>query len=484
MSVVVLLGAVAESSAGRVDVASTGNNSELEDTIPITKPGKTEPKVVMSLGGKRLPELQADDELRATAELEVTTDCLEGGVEGCQGEPYDDFDPEVRARLILAGTDTATRGKKLGQERITCKQRLPNRQHHCVIVFNPKDDYTIQEADPKQRVNLVVEAFDERARRGTELVIGAANAHDPEVQKDKGRINVVRRRDAVSAMELPPASKPGPDRLEIPDGKGDSSSHLVYARKLPDRLRKKGAQLDVEALVKTSHKLEQNVRIGSHVFLSKGSRGPHFHGKQFEGVAAWRGEISEHNGSNCTRERTTCKRTRKVGVMRLKENVAEELWVNVVIVTQPLQANPPNDAKVRVYANEGHLRVTGYPPEAAAPERPRPPGPPGAPTPPRRAPEAVTTDPEPGGSCREKTLRGLVDPRGWETSYRFIWRRIDGETTHYGPWRPAGASTSRMQVSEHVGGLVPKRDYEVKLVAESAAGRGEGDWRRFSTASC
>jgi len=96
----------------------------------------------------------------------------------------------------------------------------------------------------------------------------------------------------------------------------------------------------------------------------------------------------------------------------------------------------------------------------------------------------ITTDPSGGGSCREKTLHGLVDPRGAETSYRFIWRRIDGDTTHYAPWRSAGAGTSRSQVQEHIDALVPSRDYQTKLVAENTGGRSEGDWRRFSTPAC
>ena len=161
--------------------------------------------------------------------------------------------------------------------------------------------------------------------------------------------------------------------------------------------------------------------------------------------------------------------------------------MNVVILTEPLQVDPHDDATVSVKANHGHLKVVGYPPQGAAATEPaRVPAPIPAPPPglALRPPEAITTDPAGGGSCREKTLTGLVDPRGWETLFRFIWRRTDGDTTHYGPWRSAGAGTSRIGVREPIDALVPDRNYEAKVVAESAGGRGEGDWRPFTTASC
>jgi hypothetical protein len=64
----------------KVLVASTRSDSELVQTIPITRRPGQSPRVVMSLGkGRRsntsLPDLTPGDRLDATAELEVTTDC-------------------------------------------------------------------------------------------------------------------------------------------------------------------------------------------------------------------------------------------------------------------------------------------------------------------------------------------------------------------------------------------------------------------------
>ncbi len=262
----------------------------------------------------------------------------------------------------------------------------------------------------------------------------------------------------------------------------------MYALELPDSLKVAGTQLEVTALLMTSHSLSQNVRIGAHMFLSRHRRSD-FDGKALDGVAAWNGEVSEQNGSNCSRDRDACTPTRKVGVMRLDQTTTGRLWVNVVITTQPLEVDPPDHARVNVHPKQGYLEVIGYPPQPSGSQRPPAPTPLPQPAPPQppaatRPPEAVTTDPSGGGSCREKTLHGLVDPRGTNSAYRFIWRRIDGDTTHYAPWRPAGAGTGRTAVQEHIDALVPSRDYEARLVAESAAGRGEGDWRRFSTPAC
>ncbi len=197
----------APASLASVEVASTGNDSELVRTVPITTPARAKPTVVMSLGGDRLPQLARHDVLRASAELEVTTDCLER-VRGCQGDPYQ-FDPEVRARLILARDAKATEGVELGQQRITCHQLRPNREHHCVIVFDFAR-HAVDADHPPQHVNLVVEAFDDAAGSDHKLIIGAASADESHVEHDKGRISVVRLRGGHVTRIPRRSHDPGP----------------------------------------------------------------------------------------------------------------------------------------------------------------------------------------------------------------------------------------------------------------------------------
>ena len=86
-------------------VSTTGDHSELRQTVPITKrAGKTR-RVVMSMGPSRLPSLAAGDRLHFTAELEVSTDCP-ARLPRCVGRPYG-FSPHVRAQLVLAGSPGA-----------------------------------------------------------------------------------------------------------------------------------------------------------------------------------------------------------------------------------------------------------------------------------------------------------------------------------------------------------------------------------------
>ena len=98
---------------GRALVASTGNDSELRKTIPITARSGANKAVVMSLGpGRRnmagLPDLAPGDRLEVTAEVEVTTDCARAGA-GCVGNPYG-FAPTVGAPAVARPGPRCHRG--------------------------------------------------------------------------------------------------------------------------------------------------------------------------------------------------------------------------------------------------------------------------------------------------------------------------------------------------------------------------------------
>src|SRR5687767_4978562 len=88
------------SSSSKVKVATTGNRSELVDTIPITKKPQVSPRVIMSLTPDVLGALAAGDQLEISAEAEITTDCLFVSSE-CVGEPYK-FNPKIGARIVVS----------------------------------------------------------------------------------------------------------------------------------------------------------------------------------------------------------------------------------------------------------------------------------------------------------------------------------------------------------------------------------------------
>ena len=63
------------STSSKVKVATTGNRSELVDTIPITQEAQVSPRVMMSLDARHARRASNGDQLEINAEAEITTDC-------------------------------------------------------------------------------------------------------------------------------------------------------------------------------------------------------------------------------------------------------------------------------------------------------------------------------------------------------------------------------------------------------------------------
>ena len=99
----------------------------------------------------------------------------------------------------------APRTLQLGHyERETCTQHKPDREHHCVLVFTRLRASTspIPARLPCEldacHLNLVADAHQERARHGDLIMVGGQRP-DGHIPQDRGRINVVRYRDARPA---------------------------------------------------------------------------------------------------------------------------------------------------------------------------------------------------------------------------------------------------------------------------------------------
>jgi hypothetical protein len=120
----------------KVRFASTGNHSELVETIPITRSSKKKVQtVVMSLPPEELPDFEANDRLLVNAEVQPSTTCVVPGSR-CLGTRYR-INPFIRARLVLADSaePTANAIELAPSELVHCTQRRPNRNHHCPLVF-------------------------------------------------------------------------------------------------------------------------------------------------------------------------------------------------------------------------------------------------------------------------------------------------------------------------------------------------------------
>ena len=155
----------------RVRVSTTGDNSELVDRLPITKRPGIKRRVVMSLGPDRLPTLESGDRLRVSSEVQLTVNC-DVKSPRCVGPLYH-YNPEANISLRLTDSRGSTGGVLLAPaKRTVCRQRLPRREHHCVIVFSKAElnvSATSSLPCPPDGcfVNLVIDAYDKRAGKGT-----------------------------------------------------------------------------------------------------------------------------------------------------------------------------------------------------------------------------------------------------------------------------------------------------------------------------
>jgi hypothetical protein len=343
-----------------VAVATSGQRSELLNTIPITRTPGAAPRVVMSLAPGQLPSLIEGDRLRASAEVQITADCTFQRPR-CAGRPYR-YTPVLRGKLILADGSQVTGGvgavSLSGTDTNVCRQKTGDREHHCMLVPRGGIDIGGGEAlpcDPSScHVNFVVDAHDPRAGAGDVVVVGGQRPNG-DVLQDKGRVNAVRLRgDTDPLTSTLSASGRVHEALSL-----SLSKQVVYSQRL-DGLRDH-EQLEVEATMITSiSHLPYAARVGARLILAKGKRATG-QGHVVKQIADMNGEIAENNGFNCTQAESPCL-TRKVGVLKMKQDANGPLYVNLVAITGPKNTNAALGDHVKV-GKGGGLRVTRFAPE-------------------------------------------------------------------------------------------------------------------------
>jgi hypothetical protein len=354
-----------------VKIASTGDKSETRQTVPIARRPGGGSRVAMSMTPSQLPSLDPGDVLAVSAEVQVTTDCLNGEPpRQCKGSSYR-YNPVVGAQLVLAGNSEAATGSGTlaleGRRRIVCRQKLPSREHHCMIVFTaaelPVADPSSLPCAPQCHVNLVIDAHNPRARANDRLIIGSTGPNGGVVQ-DKGRINVIRTRGAD------PSAQP----LPTPPGTVTAATHspliggltldkpprkaVVYSQ--PVEGLEAREQLAARAIMKTGVvRLRHNANVSAQIILADSPTAIH-PSKAIRDISLLGGEITENNGFNCTQRTTPCT-TDKVGVLGIIHDAPGIVYVNVVLSIGRIGGRSPGDNLVRV--TEGGLELTRYPPE-------------------------------------------------------------------------------------------------------------------------
>jgi hypothetical protein len=346
----------------RVQVATTGNDSELVTTLPITTDRGAARQVVMSLPPSALPALALRDTLSLAAELQVTDNC---GVPSprCVGPIYH-YAPRIRARLILAPDPRSTGGPGTvaltGYQRHTCTP--VDREHHCVLVLHRSGPVT---AAPGRLpcpphgcyVNLVADAHSRAAGPGEVVMVGG-DRPDGSIPQDRGRINAILYR-GVSPSRFPSTSARTPLIRRIPP---DMNPTTVFSRPLSGL--QAGEQVAVRASMRTdvTH-VPYNVRTSARLIVADSPTAT-TPSRFVRSVTSLGGEVSENNGFNCTQAKGSCL-TRKVGVFEVRRNPvtgtgALPLYVNLVTVLGPkvLVAHPTD----RVWVTGGGITATPFPP--------------------------------------------------------------------------------------------------------------------------
>jgi hypothetical protein len=352
-------------------LATTGHDSELVKAIPIATQQYANERVAMSLGPEELGQIQNGDRLWASGEVQVSTTCVQKGPR-CIGRRYD-FNPWITARLVLAASPSPIApGIPLsGEVTVHCKQRRPNRNHHCPLVLPNLETSVVDTASlpcPANGcyANLVIGAWAKKARRGNRVVVGG-DLPDGGVIQDKGRLNVV----VAPSVALPPIESTSAALVNATVPVADEQRHtrrVIHSVEIGGARGGDVLAFDTAYLVAIDH-LFFNTFIGSRVVIadSPTSTKPSELAKE---IVQFKGHGTESNGFNCTQGRSGYRSpctVAKAGAIRIKRDAVDErgqpvpLYVNAVSAVAPkLSVDAKPDDFVTVSPLNG-LRVLRFP---------------------------------------------------------------------------------------------------------------------------
>jgi hypothetical protein len=357
-------------AAGRVLFATSGNRSELRETVPIARRKWAKKRVVMSLGPHKLPSLRAGDALRVSGEVQISNTCIAFGAPRCIGRHYR-FSPREDARIVLANGRHVSGGKHADSiaeaHSLRCHQPLPDRNHHCVLVLHGKTvprPSRLPCGAESCFLNLVLEADHRRARRGQVILLGADRPNGT-VRQDKGRLNaVVLRGDPPRPASF--RTRKLVSRSVPVAPVGERGKRVVYSQRV-GHLRK-GDVLEARARhLMTISSLPYSAFISTRMIVA-GGRHEVVPSGTARRVSALNGQIVELNGFNCTHGPSAYQdpcASRKVGALRIRKNAVDRhgdpvrLYVNVVVGGKAKRTDANAGDRMRALRG-GSLRVRRY----------------------------------------------------------------------------------------------------------------------------
>jgi hypothetical protein len=354
---------------GQVFSATSGDDSERKRLLPIGRKPSARERVLMSLGPAELPTLQGGDELLASAELQVSTTCVDKRSRRCIGRPYR-FSPALRTRLELAPTAESTRGQPISDvDSRLCHQRRPNRNHHCVLVvgdarFSVNGPGDLPCAPDECFLNLVASASHRNARPGNVLAV-AADTPAGGVRGDRGRVNAVVLRGSGLASDAGRSSELRSTKLPVA-ATGIGGRRVIYSLPLTN-LRAGDAYLATAKQRMQIRHLPYNVFLGARLILAE-SPDAVVPGEFSRRVGRHAGQITERNGFNCTLGpsgyESPCL-SRKAGLLEVAHNSVDQLGRPVTLYLNLVMAAAPKLARARGRHNarplpEGFIEARRY----------------------------------------------------------------------------------------------------------------------------
>jgi hypothetical protein len=353
-------------------LATTGSDSELLTTLPVARQPGARDRVAMRLDPTTLDPIEAGDRLRASAEVQVSTTCVDPGPR-CVGTNYG-INPTVTARIVLSPSPKADSGflPLSPSHSVLCKQQRPNRNHHCTIAI-PNTETTISDLSalpcPPSAcyVDLIVGAVNKHAKRGNVVVLGA-DRPDGTVTQDKGRLNVVQAHADVPAPTV--ISSDSLVNTELPLTINDSEKRrVVYSVPIPAPQKGEVLAFDARYLTGISA-LHFNTFISSRVITAAEPNDTKAL-KFAKNAIPLKGQATESNGFNCTLGASgyanACT-TVKAGAVRFTRDVVDNdtgepatVYLNVLAGAKPLLAEKVDDSdKVSLGSLPGGLTVARY----------------------------------------------------------------------------------------------------------------------------
>jgi hypothetical protein len=330
-------------------MVTSGNKSERIDRVPIRRQPNRGARAAMRISPKAFDPIEKGDHLRVSGEVQVSTTCIVQEVR-CIGNSYG-HSPFVEAQIVLSRSHRARSPSMplTEPQRVLCKQRRPNRNHHCTLTFSNTTTVIRRLADlpcepSRCFVQLLVSAHNPKAERGDFIVLGG-DLPDGTLEQDKGRLTLIQAHGGLRSP--PPMVNEALLHRNLPLTITDADKRrVVYSVPIVAPQRNEVIAFDVRFL-SAINALPFNTFVTSRVILGTTpfKKRPHQRAKT---AVRFRGQATESNGFDCTLGPSGYANpcvTHKAGAIRIRRDVVRRstgepvtLYLNVLAAAKPLLA--------------------------------------------------------------------------------------------------------------------------------------------------